>query len=101
MDIKCNYEELRKFVLDFEPVRERYLKGIDSLEKEEMLRKYLDELQRIEPEERWNLEEIEDTYLTVKKVYGEGNDELCEVIEGATEKVPECICGYRRSLPVV
>ncbi len=86
MDIKCNYEELRKFVLDFEPVRERYLKGIDSLEKEEMLRKYLDELQRIEPEERWNLEEIEDTYLTVKKVYGEGNDELCEVIEGATEK---------------
>lgn len=88
-DNVCNYEELKKFVLEFDPIYERYLvytKSEEKEEKEKKLRKYLDTLQRSEPEEKWSLEEIEDTYLTVKKVYGDDNDGLCEVIECATEK---------------
>ena len=83
-DNVCNYEELKKFVLEFDPIYERYLvytKSEEKEEKEKKLRKYLDTLQRSEPEEKWSLEEIEDTYLTVKKVYGDDNDGLCEVIE--------------------
>ena len=82
----CNYEELRRFVLDYDPISERYMRFTNFQYKKEELRGYLDKLQRTEPEEKWNLEEIEDTYLTVKKVYGEGNDELCEIVECATEK---------------
>lgn len=86
MDRKCNYERLREFVIEFDPISMKYFKNIKSLAKEKELRDYLDKLQRTEPETKWDLEEVEDAYLTVKKVYGEGNDELCEVIEGATEK---------------
>lgn len=86
MNIKCNKKELREFVAEFDPIRKKYLKNTSSLKAEGALRDYLDELQRTEPEEKWNLEEIEDAYQTVEKVYGEEKDEFCEVIEGATEK---------------
>lgn len=84
--VKCNYEEMREFIEKFDPVYEKYLRYTMQVTRRKELREYLDELQRSGQEGQWDLEEIEDTYLTVEKVYGEGNDELCEVIEDASEK---------------
>ncbi len=81
--IKWNFNRLKEFIREFNPIEQRYLKYTGQ--KEEVL-KYLEKCQKAGIERRWKLDEIEDTYQTIKKVYGEKNDEFCEIIEGASEK---------------
>lgn len=82
-----NFEEMKKFIWDFDPIERRYLQyasGKTHAKKE--LQKKLDQFRELKTEERWNLENIEDAVMTVEKVYGRGNDDFFEVIKGASEK---------------
>lgn len=83
---RWNTDELKNFIREFDPLQKRYLQYAKNEEAAGELMRCLECCHKVGKEERWNLEEIEDTYLTVKKVYSEVDDDFCGIIEGASEK---------------
>lgn len=85
-----NFETMYAFIRNFDPAEQKYLRHVPEerlkVSRQEKLREKLDEYQKMRTKERWNLEDIEDTVLTVEKVYGRGTDDLFGVIKEASEK---------------
>ncbi len=79
---------MKRFMENFEPIKYKYEKYIDvsvfTDEEKEQIRMELDK--DTYKEERWTLEDIEEAYQTLKKVYGEHEDDFCQVIKIASEK---------------
>lgn len=85
--VSLDFGSMQRFVREFDPLEHKYLRyaEVTDANKEE-LRQSLQKKLPPQQDGRWTLEEIEDTYQTLQKVYGAQEEEFCEIIELASEK---------------
>ena len=82
---KFDFGSMQRFIRQFDPIEHKYLR-IGKKETGGELRQALEKELPPRCNERWTLDETEDTYQTLQMVYGQQESEFCEIVKAASEK---------------
>ncbi len=83
---RFDFESMQRFIRSFDPAKDLHSGKTDAGSHENEEWQNLTAGFPHQRDGRWTLNEIEDTYQTLKKVYGEREEEFCEIIELTSEK---------------